>query len=83
VVLESDGKPVCRRTGQSGSADKLGQGRWPGFEGAENDRSLVKNADSARVVHKLILPSQSLRRKFVRRDSAQTSEGSHPRSRLA
>src|SRR5450631_1638592 len=62
------------RTGQSGGTDQLRQGRWPGLEGPQNDRSLVKNADSARVVHKLILPSQSLRRKFIDRESAETSE---------
>jgi hypothetical protein len=74
VVLECDGETMCGRTGQPGGADQLRQGRWPGFEGPQDDRSLVKNTDSARVVHKLILTSQSLRRKFIERDSAETSE---------
>ncbi|MDQ1483439.1 MAG: hypothetical protein QOF35_1515, partial [Actinomycetota bacterium] len=65
VVLEGDRKPMCSGTGQSGGSDQLRQRRWPGLEGAQNDRGLVKNADSARVVHALILPSQSLRRKFT------------------
>jgi len=77
MVLEGNGEAMRGRTGQSGGADELGQGRWPGFECSQNGRSLVKNADSARVVHNLILPSQSLRRKFIPRDSAQTSHVSH------
>jgi hypothetical protein len=64
VVLEGDRKTMCGGTGKSGGADELRQGRWSGLKGAQNDRGLVKNADSARVVHALILPSQSLRRKF-------------------
>jgi len=65
MVLKCHGQTMRGRTGQPGGADELRQGRWPGFEGAQNDCSLVKNADSARIVHNLILPSQSLRRKFV------------------
>ena len=65
VVLEGDGETMRGRTSQSGGADELRQGRRSGFEGAQNYRGLVKNADSARVVHALILPSQSLRRKFT------------------
>jgi len=55
-------------------ANELRQRRWPRLQRAQNYRGLVKNADSARVVHKLILPSQSLRRKFIDRESAETSE---------
>lgn len=65
VVLEGDGETMSGRTSQSGGADELCQGRRPGFQGSQNDGSLVKNAYSARVVHKLILPSQSMRRKFT------------------
>ena len=65
MVLEGNGETMRGRTSQSGGADELCQGRRPGLEGAQNDRGLVKNSDSARVVHKLILPSQSLRRKVI------------------
>jgi len=74
VVLEGNGEAVRGRSGQPGGTDELRQGRWAGFKGAQYDCGLVKHADSARVVHRLILPSQSLRRKFVRRDCAQTSD---------
>jgi hypothetical protein len=65
VVFESNSKSMSSWAGQSGGADELRQGRWPCLEGSHNDRGLVKNTDSARVVHTLILRSQSLRRKFV------------------
>src|SRR5665811_1026453 len=69
---------MCRRAGQPGGADELGQGRGPGFERAQNDGGLVQNADSARVVHYMILPSQSLRRKFMSDRSGRTSRLCHP-----
>src|SRR5665647_3058991 len=65
VVLEGYREAMRRRAGEPGGADELGQGRGPGFERAQNDGGLVQNADSARVVHHMILPSQSLRRKFM------------------
>ena len=74
VVLEGDGETMRGRTSQSRGADELRQGRGPGFEGAQHHRGLVQNADSASIVHALILPSQSLRRKFIRLVFAQTSK---------
>ena len=74
VVLQGDSETMSGRPGQPGGADELRQGGGSGFQGAQNDRRLVKNADSARVVHALILPSQTLRRKFIASESARVSE---------
>ena len=72
-MLKGHGESMRRRTGEPGGANELGQCRWPGFERTQNDGRLVKNADSARVAHSMILPSQSLRRKFIPGKSARTS----------
>ena len=58
VVLEGDGEPVGGRPGQSGAGDQPGEGGRSGLEGGEHEGGLVENADSARVVHMAILPSQ-------------------------
>lgn len=64
-MFEGDGETMGGGASQSGGSHKLRQGGGPGFEGAQNDRSLVQNADSASIVHTLILASQSLRRKDI------------------
>ncbi len=63
VVLQRHGQPVGRRAGQSGRGHQLCKGRRAGLEGAQDDGCLVENADPTRVVHGMILPSHSMRRK--------------------
>ena len=63
VVLQGGGEAVSCGAGQPGGRDEGGQAGGAGFQGPENDRRLVEDADSARVVHALILPSHWLRRK--------------------
>src|SRR5690606_40267470 len=65
VELEGDGQPVSGRPRQMGRGDELGEGGWTSLKGAENRGGLVKDADSARVVHVAILTSHSLRCKPV------------------
>ena len=60
-MLERDGEPVGGRAGQAGRLHQAGKGGRSGFERAEHQGGLVKNADSARVVHGLILASQHTR----------------------
>ena len=72
VVLQGDGEPVRGRPGQPGGGDQGGQGGRAGLEGAQNDGGLVENADSARVVHVPILPSQPPRRKSMARLKERT-----------
>ena len=64
-MLEGDGETVGGRAGQAGGADELRECGRTGLEGAEHRGRLVENADSTRVVHDLILPSQALRRQFI------------------
>ena len=63
VMLQGHGETVSCRARQSGCCDELGQGRWAGLKCRKYGRGLVENADSTRVVHVLILQSQSARRK--------------------
>jgi len=65
VVLERDGETMRGRTGQPGGGHELRQGGGSGFKSAQHDRGLVQNADSASIVHSMILASQSLRRKVI------------------
>ena len=58
VVLEGDGEPVGGRAGEAGAGDEPGQRGGPGLECREHEGGLVEHADSARVVHMAILPSQ-------------------------
>ena len=51
------------------ACDERGEAGRAGLEGAQNDRGLVENADSARVVHVPILPSHALRRKSIWREA--------------
>ena len=65
VVLERHREPVRGRAREAGRGNELREGRRTGFECTKDDGRLVKNADSARLVHAMILTSQSLRRKFI------------------
>jgi hypothetical protein len=58
VVLEGHGEAVGGRSGQSGPGHETGQRGWSGLECSEHQGGFVENADSARVVHMAILPSQ-------------------------
>ena len=64
VVLECHGEAMRRRAGEMSARNELREGHGSRFESAENERGFVKYADSARVVHKAILPSQLMRRKL-------------------
>ena len=72
VVLEGGGQPVRGRPGQPGGGDEGGQAGRAGLERPKHDGGLVQDADSARVVHVPILPSQPPRRKY-----APVSQGEH------
>ena len=58
VVLEGHGQAVRGRSGQPGAGDQAGQGGRAGLQRREHEGGLVEDADSARVVHMAILPSQ-------------------------
>src|SRR5690606_37907611 len=76
VVLERDGQPVGGGAGQPGRLDELGEGSRARLQRVQNADGFVKYADSARVVHVLILPSRILRCKFrVARTAARRGAG--------
>ena len=58
VVLKGDGEAVSSGSGESGAGDQAGQSGGSGLEGREHEGGLVEHADSTRVVHMAILPSQ-------------------------
>ena len=60
MMLQGDGEPMGGRTGQSGGRHEAGQGGRSGLQGAEHQGGFVEDADTARVVHALILPSRML-----------------------
>ncbi len=62
VMLQRDGDPVRGRPRQARRADELGERSGAGLHGAQHGNGLVQYADSARVVHVLILPSRYSRR---------------------
>ena len=57
-VLERDREAVRGRPGEPGARDQAGEGGGPGLERRQDEGGFVENADSARVVHALILPSR-------------------------
>lgn len=63
MKLKRYGKSVCCWAGELSGCDELRKGGWTGFESTENRGRLVQNANSARIVHRTILPSRRLRRK--------------------
>ena len=76
MVFERDREPMGGRPGQSGGRDQAGQRGRPGLQRAEHQGGFVEHADTARVVHALILPSRMLECKS--RDSpARTSSAEY------
>ena len=76
VVLERDGEPVRGGPGQPGAGDQAGQGGRPGLQGGEHEGGLVEDADSARVVHTLILPSHIMECKLdTQSESSESGDG--------
>ena len=75
VVLEGDGEPVGGGPGQPGAGHEPGQGGRSGLQGGEHEGGFVENADSARVVHTLILPSRNLECKSSRSRVRLTGAG--------
>ena len=69
VVLERGGESVGRRAGEAGGLHQPRQGEGSGLEGTEHGGRFVEDADSARVVHVLILPSQHPRWQVIRTKS--------------
>ena len=64
MMLESDCQPMGRRASQAGRGDQPSQRGWTGLQRAEDLGGFVQNADTASVVHALILPSRMLECKF-------------------
>ena len=60
VVLEGHGEPVGGRSGEPGGRHEPGQGGRSGLQRTEHHGGFVQHADTARVVHALILPSRML-----------------------
>ena len=63
VVLQSDGESMGGGSGESGRRHQSGQRGRSGLQCAEHESGFVQDADAARVVHALILPSRMLERK--------------------
>ena len=60
-----------------------GQGGRPGLEGAEHEGGFVEDADSARVVHTSILPSQIVRCKPAHESTDASTSAMSRRTRWA
>src|SRR3954463_3600575 len=76
VVLQGGGQAVRGRPREPRRGHQGGQAGGPRLEGTENDGGLVQDANSARVVHVPILPSQAPRRKY----GSSPTERNHPRT---
>jgi hypothetical protein len=59
-MLEGDSKAMRGWSGQAGRGHQASQGCRTCLQGAEHEGGLVEDADTARVVHALILPSRML-----------------------
>ena len=66
MVFERKAEAVNGRPGEVGCGDEFGKSGWPFFQGGENGRGLVNDADSATIVHKAILASRIVRHKAAR-----------------
>ena len=64
VMLQCDGDTVGSRPGQARCLNELSQRGRAALSGGKYANGLIQYADSARVVHVLILPSQHLRCKL-------------------
>ena len=62
MMFEGDRESMGRRAGQPGGRHEAGERCWSRFECGQHERGFVENADSARVVHVLILPYRIVRR---------------------
>jgi hypothetical protein len=60
MMLEGDGKAMGSWSGKSGRGYQTSQSGRSGLQGTEHQGGFVENADTARVVHALILPSRML-----------------------
>ena len=65
MVFQSHREAVGGGSRETRGGDETGQGGWTRLQGGQDEGRFVKNADSARVVHALILPYRMLRRKFI------------------
>jgi hypothetical protein len=63
-MLQGDGEAMRGWAGQSGCGHQTGQSRRSSLQGAEHEGGFVEDADAARVVHALILPSRMLEGKL-------------------
>src|SRR6476661_5538102 len=63
VVLESNGESMGGGSGESGRRHQSGERGGSGLQCAEHESGFVQDADAARVVDALILPSRMLERK--------------------
>ena len=60
MMLQCHRKPVSRWSGQTGRRDQPSESGRSGLQGAQYEGGFVQDADTARVVHALILPSRML-----------------------
>ena len=60
VVLQRHREAVGGGSGQAGGGHETGQRGRSGLQGREHEGGFVEDADSARVVHTLIMPSRIL-----------------------
>src|SRR6202012_3810855 len=74
--VQGHGGPVGRGPGQPGRAHQLSQRGRPRLHGVQHGNGLVQDANSARVVHVLILPSRNARRN--RNGETATTLGNGP-----
>ncbi|GAA4136817.1 hypothetical protein GCM10022416_20810 [Actinomadura keratinilytica] len=77
VVLQRDGEPVGGRPRQPGGLDELRQRGGTRLQGVQHQNRFVKYADSARVVHDLILPSRYVRCKSDGEPGATRAPGAN------
>src|SRR5699024_10934067 len=61
VELQGDRQAVRRRAGKMSSGNQLGERGRTRIQGYEHGRCFVQNADSARIVHRSILTSHTVR----------------------
>jgi hypothetical protein len=60
MMLEGDSKAMSGRSGQPSRGHQASERGRSRLQGAEHEGGFVEDADTARVVHALILPSRML-----------------------
>jgi hypothetical protein len=65
MMFKCHREAVSGRPRQACARDETGQRGGPRLERGEHESGFVENADSARVVHVLILPYRIVRRKCI------------------